>query len=78
MLDGTRDQLVTWGGWLIWANAANQVSCVISLLKTNISNILTFEALRYGINEMLKLATSYTAPNGYLISEKDHICEIWV
>ena len=37
-----------------------------------------FEALRYGIDEILKLTTSYTAPDGTLISVKDHIRDLGV
>ena len=32
-----------------------------------------FEALRYGTDSTLKLSTSYTAPDGSLISEKTHL-----
>ena len=37
-----------------------------------------FEALRYGINEILKLTTSYTAPDGTLIAEKDQLRDLGV
>ena len=32
-----------------------------------------FEALRYGSDTTLQLKTSYTAPNGSIISEKEHL-----
>ena len=37
-----------------------------------------FEALRYGIDEVIKLSTSYTAPDGSLIAEKDHLRDLGV
>ncbi len=37
-----------------------------------------FEALRYGLDEILKLTTSYTAPDGTLISVKEHIRDLGV
>ena len=37
-----------------------------------------FEALRYGIDEIIKLTTSYTAPDGTLISVKEHIRDLGV
>ena len=37
-----------------------------------------FEALRYGSDETLKLTTSYTAPNGTIITEKPHLRDLGV
>ena len=37
-----------------------------------------FEALRYGSDETLKLSTSYTAPNGTIITEKPHLRDLGV
>ena len=37
-----------------------------------------FEALRYGIDDIIKLTTSYTAPDGTLITEKDHLRDLGV
>ena len=36
-----------------------------------------FELLRYGADEVLKLSTSYTAPDGSIIPEKDHVRRSW-
>ena len=37
-----------------------------------------FEALRIGIDEILKITTNYTAPNGTIISEKDHLGDLGI
>ena len=37
-----------------------------------------FEALRLGIDEVLKITTNYSAPNGSLIDEKDHLRDLGV
>ena len=37
-----------------------------------------FEAARRGTNDALKLTTSYTAPDGTIISEKDHLRDLGV
>ena len=37
-----------------------------------------FEALRYGSDETLKLTTSYTAPDGTIITEKPHLRDLGV
>ena len=37
-----------------------------------------FEALRYGPDQVLKATTSYTAPDGSIIPEKDHVRDLGV
>ena len=37
-----------------------------------------FEVLRYGRDDTLKLTTSYTAPDGTIISDKDHIRDLGI
>ena len=37
-----------------------------------------FEALRFGSDETLKLLTSYTSPNGTIITEKPHLRDLGV
>ena len=37
-----------------------------------------FEALRIGIDEILKITTNYIAPNGTIISEKDHLRDVGI
>ena len=37
-----------------------------------------FEALRYGPDQVLKTTTSYTAPDGSIIPEKDHVRDLGV
>ena len=41
-------------------------------------NETKFERLRYGADEVLKLSTSYTAPDGSIIPEKDHVRDLGV
>ena len=41
-------------------------------------NNAKFEALRYGIDEVLKNITSYTAPDGTIISDKEHLKDLGV
>ena len=41
-------------------------------------NNTKFEALRYGIDEILKNITSYTAPDGTIITDKEHLKDLGV
>ena len=41
-------------------------------------NAKKFEALRYGYDDVLKVTTSYTSPDGSIIPDKDHLKDLGV
>ena len=49
-----------------------------AVINNSSFNNQKFEAMRYGNDSTLKLSTSYTAPDGTIISEKEHLRDLGV